>query len=70
MHAGMKSPALSILYKEVDMEEVSVPYEVLQQAEASEIQSQADYVNAGEFLRKFIRRIELLPQGGNYGDTF
>ena len=52
------------------MEEVHVPNEVLQKAEASEIQSQADYVNAGEFLRKFIRRIELLPQGGNYGDTF
>jgi len=70
MHAGMKSPALSILYKEVDMEEVSVPYEVLQQAEASEIQSQADYVNSGEFLRRFIRRIEIKPQGGNYGVSF
>lgn len=52
------------------MEEVSVPYEVLQQAEASETQSQADYVNSGEFLRKFIRRIELKPQGGNYGESF
>lgn len=52
------------------MEEVSVPYEVLQQAEASETQSQADYVNSGKFLRKFIRRIELKPQGGNYGESF
>lgn len=65
-----EKPSLSILYKEVDMEEVSVPYEVLQQAEASETQSQADYVNSGEFLRKFIRRIELKPQGGNYGESF
>ena len=52
------------------MEEVSVPYEVLQKAEASETQSQANYVNSGEFLRKFIRRIELKPQGGNYGESF
>ena len=52
------------------MEEVSVPYEVLEKAEASETQSQANYVNSGEFLRKFIRRIELKPQGGNYGKSF
>ena len=52
------------------MEEVSIPLEVLEKAEVSEIQSQAEYVNSGEFLKKFIRRIELLPQGGNYGDTF
>jgi hypothetical protein len=52
------------------MDEVHVPNEVLKIAEASEMQSQADYVSAGEFLKKFIRRIELLPQGGNYGDTF
>ena len=52
------------------MEEVSVPYEVLQQAEASETQSQANYVNSGEFLSRFIRRIELKPQGGNYGKSF
>ena len=60
----------SIIYKEVDMEEVSVPYEVLQKAEASETQSQANYVNSGEFLRRFIRRIETKPQGGNYGESF
>lgn len=52
------------------MEEVSVPYEVLEKAEASETQSQAEYVNSGEFLRRFIRRIELKPQGGNYGKSF
>jgi len=52
------------------MDEVHVPNEVLEKAEASEMQSQAEYVNSGEFLRRFIRRIELLPQGGNYGDTF
>ena len=52
------------------MDEVHVPNEVLEKAEASEIQSQAEYVNSGEFLRRFIRRIKLLPQGGNYGDTF
>lgn len=52
------------------MEEVSVPYEVLEKAEASEIQSQAEYINSGEFLRRFIRRIELKPQGGNYGKSF
>jgi hypothetical protein len=55
-------------YKEVCMDEVHVPNEVLQMAEASETQSQADYVNSGEFLRRFIRRIELKPQGGNYGE--
>jgi hypothetical protein len=52
------------------MEEVSVPYEVLEKAEASETQSQAEYINSGEFLRRFIRRIELKPQGGNYGKSF
>ncbi len=52
------------------MDEVHVPSEVLQKAEASEIQSRADYVNAGELLKQFIRRIELSSQGGNYGDTF
>ena len=52
------------------MEEVSVPYEVLQKAEASETQSQAEYVNSGEFLRRFIRRIETKPQGDNYGESF
>lgn len=52
------------------MEEVSVPYEVLQKAEASETQSQAEYVNSGEYLRRFIRRIELKPQGGNNGKSF
>lgn len=52
------------------MEEVNVPYEVLQKAEASETQSQANYVNSGEYLRRFIRRIETKPQGGNYGESF
>jgi len=52
------------------MDEVHVPNEVLQKAEASEMQSRADYVNAGELLRQFIRRVETMPQGGNYGDTF
>ena len=52
------------------MDEVHVPNEVLEKAEASETQSRAEYVNSGEFLRRFIRRIKLLPQGGNYGDTF
>ena len=52
------------------MEEVSVPYEVLQKAEASETQSQAEYVNSGECLRRFIRRIETKPQGGNNGKSF
>lgn len=52
------------------MDEVSVPYEVLQKAEASEMQSRADYVNAGELLKQFVRRIELSSQGGNYGNTF
>ena len=36
-----------------------LPYEVLQKAEASETQSQAEYVNSGEYLKRFIRRIEL-----------
>ena len=50
------------------VEEVSIPHEVLEKAEASETQSRAEYINSGEFLKRFIRRIELLPQGGNYGE--
>jgi len=57
-------------YKEVCMEEVHVPNEVLKQAEASEMHAQANYVNSGEFLRNFIRRIELKPQGENYVESF
>ena len=50
------------------MEEVSVPYEVLQKAEASETQSQAEFMSSGEFLVSFIRRVDInKPQGGNYG---
>lgn len=49
------------------MNEVSVPYEVLEKAEASETRSQAEYVSSGEFLREFIRRIELKPEGGKHG---
>ena len=52
------------------MEEVHVPNEVLKQAEASEIHAQANYVNSGEFLRRFIRRIELKPQGEKYVESF
>ena len=48
------------------MDEVHVPNEVLKQAEASEMHAQANYVNSGEFLRRFIRRIELKPQGEKY----
>ena len=57
------------IHKEVNMciEEVSISNEVLKKAEASEKQSQAEYISSGEFLRRFIRRIELKPQGGNYG---
>ena len=51
------------------IEEVSIPNEVLKQAEASEKQSQAEYISSGEFLKKFIRRIELNKSiGGNYGN--
>lgn len=57
-------------YKEVCMEEVHVPNEVLKQAEASEMHAQANYVNSGEFLRRFIRRIELKPQGEKYVESF
>ena len=53
------------------MEEVSVPYEVLQQAEASEIQSQAEFMSSGEVLKQFIRRVDInANQGGNYGKSF
>jgi hypothetical protein len=58
------------IHKEVNMciEEVSISNEILKKAEASEKQSQAEYVSSGEFLKKFIRRIELKPrQGGTYG---
>jgi hypothetical protein len=57
-------------YKEVCMDEVHVPNEVLKQAEASEMHAQANYVNSGEFLRRFIRRIELKPQGEKYVESF
>ena len=49
------------------IEEVSISNEVLKKAEASEKQSQAEYISSGEFLRRYIRRIELKPQGGNNG---
>ena len=51
------------------MNEVHVPIEVLKQAEASEMQSRAEFVNSGEFLSRFIRRININnePTGGNYG---
>jgi hypothetical protein len=51
------------------MNEVHVPIEVLKQAEASEMQSRAEFVSSGEFLSKFIRRININnePTGGNYG---
>lgn len=52
------------------MDEVHVPNEVLQMAEASEMHAQANYVNSGEFLKNFIRRIELKPQGENYVESF
>ena len=42
------------------IEEVSIPNEVLKQAEASEKQSQAEYVSSGEFLKKFIRLFDSL----------
>jgi len=32
--------------------------------------AQANYVNSGEFLRRFIRRIELKPQGEKYVESF
>jgi len=52
------------------MEEVSVPNEVLEKAEASEMRARADYVNSGEYLKELIRRIKLKPEGGNYGRSF
>lgn len=52
------------------MEEVHVPNEVLEKAEVSEMRARADYVNSGEYLKELIRRIELKPEGGNYGRSF
>jgi hypothetical protein len=52
------------------MEEVHVPNEVLEKAEASEMRARADYVNSGEYLKELIRRVELKPEGGNYGRSF
>lgn len=50
------------------MQEVHVPNEVLQKAEASEIQSRAEFMSSGELLKRFIRRIDInKPIGGNYG---
>jgi len=34
------------------IEEVSIPTEVLKQAEASEMRARADYVNSGEYLKE------------------
>ena len=65
-----EKPSISILYKEVDMEEVHVPNEVLEKAEASEMRARADYVNSGEYLKELIRRVKLKPEGGNYGRSF
>ena len=42
------------------MNEVSVPYEVLEKAEASEIQSQAEYVSSGEFLKEFMYSLMIM----------
>ena len=53
------------------MEEVHVPNEVLEKAEASEIQSQAEFMSSGEVLKQFIRRGDInANQGGNYGKSF
>tara|TARA_E500000318_G_C3478785_1_gene179579 strand:- start:549 stop:707 length:159 start_codon:yes stop_codon:yes gene_type:complete len=52
------------------MDEVHVPNEVLQKAEASEMRERANYVESGKYLKELIRRIELKPEGGNYGRTF
>ena len=49
------------------MNEVHVPNEELEKAEASETRSQANSVSSGEFLKQFIRRIEICQEGGNYG---
>ncbi len=51
------------------MDEVAIPLEVLQKAEASEIQSQVEFVSSGECVNTFIRRYEAMSllQGGKHG---
>ncbi len=51
------------------MDEVAIPLEVLEKAEASEIQSQAEFMSSGEYVNTFIRRYEAMSliQGGNHG---
>ena len=51
------------------MDEVAIPLEVLDKAEASEMQSQAEFMSSGEYVNTFIRRYEAMSllQGGNHG---
>lgn len=51
------------------MDEVAIPQEVLEKAEASEIQSQVEFMSSGEYINAFIRRYEAMSllKGGNHG---
>ena len=39
------------------MDEVAIPLEVLEKAEASEMQSQAEFMSSGEYVNTFIRNL-------------
>ena len=51
------------------MDEVAIPQEVLEKAEASEIQSRAEFMSSGKYVNDFIRRYEAMSllKGGNHG---
>ena len=51
------------------MDEVAIPQEVLEKAEASEIQSRVEFMSSGEYINTFIRRYQAMSliQGGNHG---
>jgi len=50
------------------IQEVSVPNEVLQKAEVSEMRERAKHIESGKYLKNLIRRINLDKSiGGNYG---
>ena len=51
------------------MDEVAIPQEVLEKAEASEIQSRAEFMSSGKYINDFIRRFEAMSllKGGNHG---
>tara|TARA_R100000700_G_C3148103_1_gene127653 strand:- start:937 stop:1092 length:156 start_codon:yes stop_codon:yes gene_type:complete len=51
------------------MEPIHVPEEVLNQAEEAEMRSRAEYMNSGEYIERFIRRINAIRGGKQHGEN-